>query len=45
MSSISRTIRRGMMFKDMNKQQKKLWHSTHKGVGAVKRKNRKRKKK
>ena len=31
MSSMSRSIRRGMIFKDMNKQQKKLWAADHKG--------------
>ena len=31
MASIERTIRRGMMFKNMNKQQKEIWKATHKG--------------
>ena len=31
MSSMSRTIRRGIMFKNMNKQQKALWKADHKG--------------
>ena len=31
MASFARTIRRAMMFRDMNKQQKRLWKATHKG--------------
>ena len=38
MSSISRTIRRGIMFRGMNKQQRQLWRDTHKGNKNVNRK-------
>ncbi|MBR6103348.1 MAG: hypothetical protein IKP95_13045 [Ruminococcus sp.] len=32
MSSVTRTIRRGIMFKNMNKQQKLLWRDAHGGI-------------
>lgn len=32
MSSMSRTIRRGMMFRGMNKQQKLMWRALHGGI-------------
>lgn len=31
MAGIARTIRRGIMFRNMNKQQKEIWHSMHQG--------------
>ena len=32
MASVTRTIRRGIMFRNMNKQQKLLWKEMHGGV-------------
>lgn len=31
MATISRTIRRGIIFRAMNKQQRQLWRDAHKG--------------